>query len=173
MYIAKQNFPMVSEFMGNQFLVTFLSILQATKILLHTKKLFFMVQLNTFLTGFIGAILCMTLYIPVTYGQCPSPDYTHIQQTEAASFESSQGEIHFDFTEGETPNGSNYRIRLYDQVSERFVYDDNQPPFLNTVPSPAVEASKIKFTELPKGNYVLVLHGGACNQQMYEVAGNR
>lgn len=132
-----------------------------------------MVQLNTFLTGLIGVILCMTLYIPASYGQCPSPIHTHIQQTEASSFESSQGEIHFDFTDGETPNGSNYRIRLYDQVSEQFVYDDNNPPFLNTVPFPTVEASKIKFTDLPKGNYVLVLHGGACDQQVYEVTGNR
>ena len=131
-----------------------------------------MVQLNTFLTGFIGVILCMTLYIPITFGQCPSPTHTYIQQTEAESFDSSRGEISFEFTDGVTPDGSNYRIRLYDQVSERFVYDDNNPPFLNTVHSPAVEASKIKFMHLPKGDYMLVLHGGACHQQVYEVTDN-
>lgn len=132
-----------------------------------------MVQLNTFLTGFIGVILCMTLYIPVSYGQCPSPTHTHIQQTEAASFELSQGEISFDFSDGELPDGSNYRVRLYDQVSERFVYDDNHPSFQNIVPVPTVKSGQIKFTELPKGNYLLVLHGGTCNQQVYEVAGNQ
>jgi hypothetical protein len=132
-----------------------------------------MIQLNAFFSGIIGGILFLTLYAPDAIGQCPSPVHTHIQQSEAKSFEANQGKIGFEFTEGEIPNGSNYRIRLYDQNSKRFVYDDNNPSFLNTVSAPVEEPRSIQFTGLSKGKYMLVLHGGACNQQQYEVTGNQ
>lgn len=171
MYIELQNFRSTSEFKGNPFLVPFLFILKVLKRLRNLNN-FFMIQLNTFFSGFIGVILCMTLYMPMTFGQCPTPIHTTIQKSENESFKSSHGKISFDFKDGESPGRINYRIRLYDKVSERFLYDDNHPPFLNTVPAPSVEFSKIIFEALPEGRYVLVLHGKACNQQVFEVSEN-
>jgi len=131
-----------------------------------------MIQLNAFFSGLIGGFLFLALCAPA-YGQCPSPVHTKIQQSEAKSFQANEGEIIFQFTEGDIPTGSNYRIRLFDQESKQFVHDDNHPAFLNIIPAPVVENSRIQFTGLPEGKYVLLLHGGACDQQQYAVTENQ
>ncbi len=129
-----------------------------------------MTRLHIFFPELIVVILFMILRIPEAPGQCPSPENTQIVLSDPKTFTDNQGEIVFTFTDGETPDHYDYRIRLYDQKSSRFLYDDHHLPDQNVLPQPNIGTASLTFTNLPSGQYILLLKGGACNQQEFRVS---
>ncbi|WPP49449.1 hypothetical protein [Catalinimonas niigatensis] len=103
--------------------------------------------------------------------QCPQPEQLNIQTTDARSFEDNSGEIVFTFSAEVTFNRDQYRIRLWDHDEQRYVYDDNNPDFLN-ITTALVSNGKISFASLPKSSYALELHGGDCQYARFEVGGH-
>ncbi|MGJ3234912.1 beta strand repeat-containing protein, partial [Marivirga sp.] len=90
--------------------------------------------------------------------QCPSPGSTDI----TPCWDAGEGSILFTFNDGTPPDGSTYRIRLYDQSSAIFVYDDNALPGGNTVDAPVIGTNTVQFSGLPQGDYLLLLSDGPC-----------
>lgn len=103
------------------------------------------------------------------FGQCPIPEEVTIQMSSSNTFAQKQGEITFLFESSTSQFSTSYRIRLYDVNEGQYVYDDNNPPFLNHVPAPITRGKQLVFTNLPKGDYELELHGQSCQHQRYQV----
>ena len=106
-----------------------------------------------------------------SFGQCPTPSSTIIQSQDEQCYKSNDGEIKFIFVDGDAPDGTNYRIRLYDYIIADFVYDDNNIPGQNLVPPPTFDPGpkSMSFTNVPPGESTQLLLpsnkgiGSVCN----------
>ncbi len=96
------------------------------------------------------------------YAQCPTPGSEVVTKTDELCYQADDGTITFKFTDGTFPSAFDYRVQLYDFDIAAFVYDDNNPAFLNSVPAPTIGADSVFFESVPPGDYALVLSGGAC-----------
>lgn len=105
-------------------------------------------------------------------GQCPSPNEVQVQISDRSAFAQNQGEITFRFESVSGQDLASHRVRLYDTDKKRYIYDENNPAFLNTVPAPIISEQKIAFTELPTGKYELELHSNVCQHQRYKAGSN-
>lgn len=103
-----------------------------------------------------------------SFGQCPIPETVSVKISSSSAFDQNQGEIAFLFNSPIDSKQNGYRVRLYDISTERYVYDDHSPSFLNRVPAPRVSGKEILFTQLPAGRYELELHGETCHHQRYQ-----
>lgn len=116
------------------------------------------------LIGFLGWLLCTQEVL----AQCPDQEQIIVKVSDESSFQQEQGRLIFT-VEGTSPIvDGQYRIRLWDSNKQRYVYDDNNPPFLN-ISRVQIENNTISFDRLPDGQYALELHGGACNYSRYDV----
>jgi hypothetical protein len=98
--------------------------------------------------------------------QCPTPGQVEVRASNAQSFDEGTGELTFRLAEVGSFERDSFRIRLWDEAKESYVYDDNAPPFLN-ITEPTIKKREITFSRLPKGNYSLELHGGGCEYMRY------
>nr|WKN38112.1 hypothetical protein K4G66_05275 [Tunicatimonas sp. TK19036] len=103
-----------------------------------------------------------------SFGQCPSVESVSVQVSSKSTFSQSQGQLTFLFNTSIESKSDVYRIRLYDADLEKYVYDDNNPPFLNKIPAPKVDGGQVSFSSLPIGRYALEIHGGECQYQRYQ-----
>ena len=101
-----------------------------------------------------------------SWAQCPAEHQVQSQASNQASFELNEGEIIFSISSQLSFQRENYRIRLWEESSQRYIYDDNAPPFLN-VPVLEVSDQRITFSKLPEGHYTLELQGGECHYRRY------
>ena len=98
--------------------------------------------------------------------QCPDSGQVQSEISSEESFERKEGVLTFHITVQQTFQRENYRIRLWEEGSQRYVFDDNAPAFLN-VPELSVSDQTISFIKLPRGEYSLELHGGECQYQRF------
>ena len=93
-----------------------------------------------FLLFFFG----ITLFAFDSNAQCPTQGATEISPCWDGDA-SGSGSITFTFNDGTAPDGSTYRIRLYDYLagtSGKYVYDSNNPdPSLNDVDPPTISGN--------------------------------
>lgn len=114
--------------------------------------------------------LCLVLlYNQPLLAQCPDQSQMRVRISDAASFQQAQGELKFSLENTSILTEGQYRIRLWDHQEQRYVYDDNNPPFLN-ITQAQLENNTISFGGLPDGRYALELHGGACRYARFEVS---
>ena len=115
------------------------------------------------LIGIIGLLSCYQ----ACWAQCPDYGQVTSQRSSLESFETGEGEVIFTIS-GQSFHRESYRIRLWEDKTQRYVYDDNAPAFLNK-PLLNTEGPQISFTQLTEGNYTLELHGGECTHQMFKM----
>jgi len=116
------------------------------------------------LIGFLGWLLCAQEVL----AQCPGQEQIIVKASDESSFQREQGRLIIT-VQGTAPIvEGQYRIRLWDSNKQRYVYDDNNPPFLN-ITQLEIENNTISFDKLPDGQYALELHGEACNYFRYDV----
>ncbi len=101
--------------------------------------------------------------------QCPTPGATTIAKTDELCFNAEDGTLTFTFSDGVYPSAFDYRVRVWNFDVGAYVYDDNNPPFLNTMPAPSIVADVLTFNDVPPGDYILVLDGGSCSNQSYGI----
>lgn len=109
------------------------------------------------------------LYNQPLLAQCPDKAQMRVRVSEAATFQQAQGKLMFSLESSVRLTEDEYRIRLWDHQRQRYVYDDNNPPFLNST-QVKLENNTISFGGLTEGRYALELHGGACHYARFEVS---
>lgn len=105
--------------------------------------------------------------VQTAIAQCPTSEEVTIQLSEKQTFAQNQGEIKLS---SKVTALTSFRVRLYDTDKNQYVYDDNNPEFLNQISAPTKSNREIMFAGLPKGKYELELHGGECQYQRYQIA---
>lgn len=111
--------------------------------------------------------LCgLLLSTHVAWAQCPEKSQIQSELSSEETFDRNEGIISFSISAQLTFQRESYRIRLWEEGSQRYVFDDNAPPFLN-VPELSVSGQTLSFTQLPQGKYFLELHGGDCQYQRF------
>jgi len=105
--------------------------------------------------------------IQTAVGQCPPSEEVTVQVSGEQAFAQNQGEIKFSC---KVTALTSFRVRLYDTDKNQYVYDDNNPEFLNQISAPTKSNREIMFAGLPRGKYELELHGGECQYQRYQIA---
>ena len=119
----------------------------------------------------IGSLIGLLFWISGfnVQAQCPTPGATTINVVDEQCFNANDGILTFTFSDGVYPSAFDYRVRVWNFDAGSYVYDDNNPPFLNTMPAPSIVADVLTFTDVPPGDYILVLDGGSCTNQSYGV----
>ena len=78
------------------------------------------------------------------YAQCPTPSLTGINPTDEQCYHQNDGQIIFTFNDGVSPDGTNYRIQLYEFDSSQFVWDDNAILLgTNKIPAPLIAGNTV------------------------------
>jgi hypothetical protein len=114
--------------------------------------------------------LCLIfLYNQPLLAQCPDQTQLSVEITNVATFQKVQGQLIFALKSTLPLDKDQYRIRLWDHQEQRYVYDDNNPPFLN-ITKVQLGDNTISFGGLPEGRYALELHGAACRYARFEVS---
>ncbi|MDF9795172.1 hypothetical protein OKW21_000435 [Catalinimonas alkaloidigena] len=126
--------------------------------------------MSKFYTFIISLCICF-LSLEESWAQCPQLDQISIHTSNAQSFEKDEGTLLFTISADIAFNKDQYRIRLWDHDKQRYIYDDNNPDFLN-ITEVKVDQNQISFASLPKGKYALELHGGNCQYTRFEVSGH-
>ncbi|MEK6482292.1 hypothetical protein WJR50_32430 [Catalinimonas sp. 4WD22] len=126
--------------------------------------------MSKFYTFIISLCICF-LSLEDSWAQCPQLDQISINTSDVQSFKEGKGSLLFTISAHIAFNREQYRIRLWDHDTQRYVYDDNNPDFLN-ITVVKVDRSQISFASLPKGKYALELHGGNCQYTRFEVRGH-
>ncbi|MEK6482293.1 fibronectin type III domain-containing protein, partial [Catalinimonas sp. 4WD22] len=125
---------------------------------------------NRLLVSGIISFICLLMTGVSVFAQCPTTSGTTISKTDELCFEANDGTITFIFSNGSYPSVTDYRVRLWnfeEGPTGAYVYDDNNPPFLNIVPAPSIIADMLVFSNVPPGDYLLVLDGGSCSNEDY------
>ncbi|MFW5726695.1 MAG: hypothetical protein ACOCW4_02405 [bacterium] len=104
-----------------------------------------------------------------TVAQCPEAGQVKAQASNTQSFREGSGVLTFTIDSQASFKWQNYRIRLWDESKQTYVYDDNAPSFLN-VTSAKVSGNAIRFDQLPEGKYSLELHGCGCEYTRFSVS---
>lgn len=127
--------------------------------------------MRTRICGMAGLLFSLMFAAGVARAQCPGEADVEIEVSGRQSFEEGKGVLTFSFSQPlfSEANRKQYRVRLYEKVSERYIYDDNNPPSLNTVKISIFQNREVKFEDLPHGDYTLELHGKECQYQRFNV----
>ncbi|MFP4094741.1 MAG: fibronectin type III domain-containing protein, partial [Cyclobacteriaceae bacterium] len=123
---------------------------------------------NIILSSLLIGVLLSLAGLPAL-AQCPTPGGTSIVKTDELCFNADDGTVTFTFSDGVYPSAFDYRVRVWNFDLGTYVYDDNNPPFLNQIPAPSIVADVLIFSNVPPGDYILVLDGGSCVNQSYGV----
>lgn len=124
--------------------------------------------MSKFYTFIISLCICF-LSLEESWAQCPQLDQITINTSDVQSFKEGKGSLLFTVSANVAFTRDQYRIRLWDHDTQRYVYDDNNPDFLN-ITEVKVDQNQISFASLPKGEYALELHGGSCRYTRFEVS---
>ena len=113
-----------------------------------------------------ACVLGLLFSCHLSWAQCPGQDQVDSITNDLSLFETSKGELTYIIGGQQKFQRESYRIRLWEEKTQKYIYDDNAPSFLN-IPQLAINGQEIVFSELPEGHYTLELHNDECQYQKY------